>query len=189
MRAGSVATLAAILVLAGRSDERKIGVHFITGGSAVAVGLRRTVACASVLGMIAGGPAMAQAAAVVPLQGQTPEQITADQQQCAAQATSQTGYNPAAASQAAAPAPRVGQRAAGAVRGAATGKVVSNVTKNSSTDDAMEGGAKLGAMAGGSQQRRANRGQRQEQATEQQNASAYNSSLSACLQGRGYTVQ
>lgn len=161
--------------------------HFTTRASVATIGLRRTVAWAGVLGLIAGGPAMAQAASVVPLKGQTPEQVAADEQQCAAQAASQTGYNPA--TQAAAPTPRVGQRAAGAVRGAAAGKVVSNVTKNSSTDDAMEGGAKLGAMAGGANQRRTNRGQRQQQAAEQQNASAYNSSLSACLQGRGYTVQ
>jgi hypothetical protein len=169
-------------------------VHFTTRASVATIGLCRTMVWAGVLGLLAAGPAMAQSGSVVPLQGQTPEQAAADQQQCAAQASSQTGYNPAtSATQAAAPTPRVGQRAAGAVRGAAAGKVVSNVTKNSSTDDATEGGAKLGAMAGGSRQRRANRDQRQQtqqqQATAQQNASAYNSSLSACLQGRGYTVQ
>ena len=147
---------------------------------------------AGVLGLLAGGPAMAQSGFVVPLQGQTPEQAAADQQQCAAQASSQTGYSAAApASAAAAPAPKVGQRAAGAVRGAAAGKVVSNVTKNARR---RHGGWREAGSHGRRQPAaRANRDQRQQtqqqQANEQQKAGAYNSALSACLQARGYTVQ
>ena len=146
-----------------------------------AIRTRHIVAGIGLCGLLAGGITVAYAATVTPLQGQTAEQAGADQQQCAAQASSQSGYNPNAT----APTPQVGQRAAGAVRGAAAGKVVSNVTKNS-TDDAMEGGAKLGALAGGGQQRRNNREQRQQT---QQQAGAYNSAFSACLQARGYAVQ
>jgi hypothetical protein len=157
------------------------------------IALGRVMASALALSLLAGAPGVAQSAAVVPLKGQTPDQAAADQQQCAAQASGQTGYNPAmATTQAAAPTPQLGQRAGGALRGAAAGKVISNVNKNN-TDDAMEAGAKLGAMAGGGRQRRANRDQRQQtqqqQAAEQQKASAYNSSLSACLQARGYALQ
>lgn len=130
----------------------------------------------------------AGAATVVPLAGQTPEQLATDQQQCGAQATSQSGYDPATAAATTTAKPQAGQRAAGAVRGAAAGKVVSNVTKNE-TDAAMEGGAKLGAMAGGSQQRRANRDSRQQAQTQQQKANAYNGAFAACLQARGYAVQ
>lgn len=137
------------------------------------------------MGVLLAGAAVA--ATVVPLSGQSPEQMAMDQQQCSAQATSQSGYNPAAAP-AAAPTPQAGQRVGGAVRGAAAGKVVSNVTKNS-TDEAMEGGAKLGAMAGGTSQRRANRDSRQQTQTQQQQAGAYNNAFAACLQARGYTVQ
>jgi len=144
-------------------------------------------------GPLAGGIAAVHAATVVPLQGQTPEEVAADRQRRAAQASGQSGHDPAApATPAAASTPRAGHRVAGAARGAVTGKVVSNVTKNS-TDDAVEGGAKLGAMAGGSRQRRTNRDQRQQaqqqRATEQRNAGAYDSSLAACLQARGYAVQ
>lgn len=144
----------------------------------------RALAGAGVGVLLAGA---AVAATVVPLSGQTPEQMAMDQQQCSAQATSQSGYNPAAAP-AAAPAPQAGQRVGGAVRGAAAGKVVSNVTKNS-TDEAMEGGAKLGAMAGGASQRRANRDSRQQTQAQQQQAGAYNNAFAACLQARGYSVQ
>ena len=145
------------------------------------IGVRRIVAGIGACGLFVGSIAVTYAATVTPLQGQTAEQATADQQQCAAQASNQSGYNPNAP----APTPQLGQRAAGAVRGAAAGKVVSNVTKNS-TDDAMEGGAKLGALAGGGQQRRSNREQRHQT---QQQASAYSSTFSACLQTRGYSVQ
>ena len=142
---------------------------------------RPLVAAIGVCVLLAGGLGTAFAVTVTPMQGQTSAQAATDQQQCAAQASSQSGYDPSAP----APTPQVGQRAAGAVRGAAAGKVVSNVTKNS-TDDAMEGGAKLGAMASGSRQRRDNREQRQQT---QQQASVYNNAFSACLQARGYSVQ
>jgi hypothetical protein len=134
------------------------------------------------------------AATLVPLKGQTPEQMTADQQQCASQATAQTGYNPSAPPPTTSAAqPQRGQRVAGAARGAAAGKVVSNVTKESETSDAKEAGAKLGVMKGGAEQRQGRREQRQQtqqqQAQVQQQTSAYNDALSACLQSRGYSFQ
>jgi hypothetical protein len=142
-------------------------------------------------GMMGGG---AGAATLVPLKGQTPEQMSADQQQCASQATAQSGYNPAApSSTTTATKPQRGQRVAGAAKGAAVGKVASNVTENTETSEAKEAGAKIGVMAGGAKQRQARREQRQQgqaqQAQIEQQASAYNDALSACLQSRGYSFQ
>jgi hypothetical protein len=130
----------------------------------------------------------------VALKGQTSEQMAADQQECASQATAQTGYNPSAPPPTtSAAAPERGQRIAGAARGAAAGKVVSNVTKESETSEAKEAGAKLGVMKGGAQQRQGRREQRQQaeqqQAQAQQQASAYDNALSACLQSSGYSFQ
>ena len=145
--------------------------------------------------LLAGLPDVgAWAVTPVPLKGQTPEQMAADQQECAAQAIAQTGYNPSAPPPTTSAAePQRGQRAAGAVRGAAAGKVLSNVTEDMETSEAKEAGAKLGAMKGGAEQRQGRREQRrqaeQQQAQVQQQELAYNDALSACLQSRGYSLQ
>src|SRR4051794_5517572 len=119
-------------------------------------GWARTLLVSAALVLAGSNSSMAQTKSLVPLQGQTAEQVSADQQQCAQQAASPTGYNPTAA-----PAPPskpvAGQRVAGAARGAAAGKVISNTTKETETDSAKEGGAKLGVIAGGSKQRQARR--------------------------------
>jgi hypothetical protein len=144
--------------------------------------------------LVVGLPGVsAWALTLVPLKGQTPEQMAADQQECASQAIAQTGYNPSAPPPTTSAAqPQRGQRAAGAVRGAAAGKVVSNVT-GEDTSEAQEAGAKLGAMKGGTKQRQGRREQRQQgqeqQAQMQQQESAYDDALSACLQSRGYSLQ
>src|SRR4051794_34858623 len=91
------------------------------------------VSAALLLTQASGSTLVAQTNSLVPLQGQTAQQVSADQQQCAQQAASQTGYNPAAAP-APASKPAAGQRVAGAARGAAAGKVVSNTTKETETD-------------------------------------------------------
>jgi hypothetical protein len=135
----------------------------------------------------AGGDAEAEAATLVPLEGQTPEQMTADQQECASQATAQTGYNPSAPPTTT--AAESGGRVAGAAKGAAVGKVTSNVTENTETDEAKEAGAKAGVMVAGSQKRQGRREEREQQAQIEQQASAYNDALSACLQSRGYSFQ
>src|SRR4051812_28568145 len=149
--------------------------------------LARVSVAAVMLGFCAAMPVSAQTGTMVPLQGQTPEQMTADQQQCAAQASGQSGYNPSTSADAKQPA--AGRRVGGAARGAAAGKVISNTTKDVETDAAMEGGAKLGAMAGGVRQRQTRRDQRQQTQQQQQQATAYDSALATCLQSRGYSIQ
>jgi hypothetical protein len=143
--------------------------------------------CAGSSGGNAEAGAATEPTTLVPLNGQTPEQMTADQQECASQATAQTGYNPSAppTTTAAESAGRV----AGAAKGAAVGKVTSNVTENTETDEAKEAGAKAGVMVAGSQKRQGRRDEREQQAQIDQQASAYNDALSACLQSRGYSFQ
>jgi hypothetical protein len=130
----------------------------------------------------------AWAVTLVALNGQPPDQMAADQQECASQATAQTGYNPSAPPPTSAQ-PERGQRLAGAARGATAGKVISNITDESETSEAMEAGAKLGTMKGGAQQRQGRREQRQQAEQQHAQASAYDDALSACLQSRGYSFQ
>jgi hypothetical protein len=143
--------------------------------------------CAGSAGGDAEAGAATEAATLVPLEGQTSEQMTADQQECASQATAQTGYNPSAPPTTT--AAESGGRVAGAAKGAAVGKVTSNVTENTETDEAKEAGAKAGVMVAGSQKRQGRREEREQQAQIEQQASAYNDALSACLQSRGYSFQ
>ena len=141
--------------------------------------------------------AVAQQLIVYPSQGQTPEQQARDQGECNGWAVQQTGYNPATPP----PPPSTAEPApqGGVLRGAARGAVV-GVTVGAITGDAGKGaaaGAAGGALIGGfrrADQRRAHEHQQaqaqsqyqQQQAAQTQN---YNRALSACLQGRGYTVQ
>jgi len=134
---------------------------------------------------------------VYPSQGQPPEQQSRDQAECRTWATQQTGFDPAyqpPPPTAAAPAPQ-----GGLLRGAARGALV-GVTAGAIAGDAGTGaaaGAAGGALIGGfrrTDQRRAHEQQQaQAQAQHQQQMAAqsqtYNRAVSACLQGRGYTVQ
>lgn len=159
---------------------------------------RRLVPLAAILACLAVAPATnAQQLIVYPSQGQTAEQQTRDQGECYSWAVQQTGYDPASPPpppSASTPTPQ-----GGVLRGAARGAVV-GVTVGAIAGDAGTGaaaGAAGGALIGGfrrADQRRAHEQQQaQAQAQYQQQATAqnqtYNRALSACLQGRGYTVQ
>lgn len=139
----------------------------------------------------------AQQLIVYPSQGQTPEQQARDQSECHTWAVQQTGYDPASPSPppttSAAPAPQ-----GGVLRGAARGALV-GVTVGAIAGDAGKGaaaGAAGGALIGGFRKRDQRRAYEQQQAQaqaqyQQQQANrnqTYNRALSACLQGRGYTV-
>jgi len=150
-----------------------------------------------VSGLVFSQDGVAQQLIVYPSQGQTPEQQARDQAECRAWATQQTGVDPAyqpPPPTTAAPAPQ-----GGVLRGAARGAVV-GVTVGAIAGDAGKGaaaGAAGGALIGGfrrADQRRAyEQQQAQAQAQYQQQQAAqtqtYNRAVSACLQGRGYTVQ
>ena len=125
-------------------------------------------------------PASAQQPVFYPAKGQTPDQLTKDQGECANWATQQSGYNP---NQAPAPQPKGGV-ARGAAKGAAVGAVAGAIG-----GDAGQGagtGAGAGAVVGGVKQRQRRKAQ---DAQTQQANTAYANALSACMQGRGYTVK
>ena len=162
------------------------------------LGAKRLLPVAAIFAcLVVATPTNAQQLIVYPSQGQTPDQQARDQGECHAWSVQQTGYDPAKSPpppSASAPAPQ-----GGVLRGAARGAVV-GVTVGAIAGDAGKGaaaGAAGGALIGGlrrADQRRAHEQQQaQAQAQHQQQVATqnqtYNRALSACLQGRGYTVQ
>jgi Glycine zipper len=135
------------------------------------------VAAAIILPVMRAG---AQQMYVYPAKGQSQEQQSRDQAECHGWAMQQTGYNPY---QGSAPPPSGGV-IRGAAGGAALGAVGGAIGGNAGKGAAI--GAGVGALFGGVRQHR----QTQQQASNtQQMNDAYARAYSACLQGRGYTVQ
>ena len=127
---------------------------------------------------------------VYPAKGQTPQQQAADQGQCQAWATQQTGINPAM--QAAPPpaAPPQSSPLRGAARGAAVGAVGGAIAGDAGKGAAI--GATTGALVGGMRRRDQMQQQQAQQAQAQQAQAAqmdtFNRAQATCLAGRGYTV-
>jgi len=161
------------------------------------------LAVAATLAAPACAPALAQQKFIYPAKGQTPEQQQKDEFECYQWAVQQTGYDPTKGPppQAAAPQPSQpagaapGSGAQGALRGAAVGGLIGGIGGRGGE------GAAAGAVVGGMAARRASRerqqmqqAQQQQQAAQQQAAAnaagpdAYNRARTACLSGRGYTV-
>ena len=138
------------------------------------------------------GSAFGQQPFIYPSQGQSPEQQQKDQYECHNWAVQQTGFNPMMAQAAPAPAqaPQGGVVRGGA-RGAAVGAVGGAIAGDAGKGAAI--GAATGALFGGmrraDQQRQQEAAQAQYQAAASQQQAAYTRALSACLSGRGYTVQ
>ena len=153
----------------------------------------------------APGPSPAASVGLMayPAKGQTAAQQATDESECYDWSKKQSGYDPknppkveVAAAEPASTGPS-GERVKGAVRGAAAGAVIGEVAN----DDAGEGaaiGATAGVVAGGHRTRKARRegqAQAQEQAkadaaaTQQAMVDTFKKGLSACLEGRGYTVK
>lgn len=148
-----------------------------------------------------GGLALADAPIVYPKNGQTMEQQSADAGVCRNWATQQTGVNPAylegQLSMARSQSPAAPQMpvARGALRGVAAGAALGAVSEN--TDPGTERGAAVGVTAGamrGMAQRvdrareaKAQEAQQQVQNLENQYAT-YNRAFSACMSGKGYSV-
>jgi hypothetical protein len=132
------------------------------------------------LAIIAPHRTLGQQLYAYPTKGQTPEQQSRDQQECAGWAMQQTGYQPGAYSR--------GPSSGGAVRGAAGGAAAGAIG-GAIAGDAGKGaaiGAATGGLIGGVRQHNRNR-QQANQA--QQVNDAYRRAYAACLQGRGYSVQ
>lgn len=134
------------------------------------------------------------ASTLIPMKGQTPEQIQADTAACQSQATQ------ASQSTAPAPAPQ-GGRLKGAAVGAAAGATAAQVRGNQYEaydrldsdvqqeyrQNQAQGAAAAGMVVGGAKQRQQRRQTQQQAASQsqQQGSQAYDS----CMSARGYTVQ
>ncbi len=162
-----------------------------------------------VIGLVSA-PVAAQQLFIYPTQDQSPEQLSRDRYECHTWAVQQTGFDPSNVQLAqipatAAPLPAREAPQGGLLRGAARGAAVGAVG-GAIAGDAGKGaaiGAATGALIGGFRRRDQRRRQRQQQQNyQQQQAQAqmqyqadlaarqggYNRALSACLRGRGYTV-
>ena len=155
--------------------------------------IAKSITAVVLLAALASAPAVAQQL-IYPAKGQSAEQQKKDEAECYTWAKGQTGYDPAQATQYAAPPPppqHEGERARGAARGAAGGAVVGAIAGDAGKGAAI--GAAGGTMAGGARQRRKqedyqNTTAQQQQAAAQQQQQ-YQRAYAACFEGRGYTVK
>lgn len=148
---------------------------------------------------------LAQELFVYPAKGQNQAQQDRDRYECHSWAAQQTGFDPTRGSMAAAPAPSAapapeppqGGLLRGAARGAAIGAVGGAIAGNAGKGAAI--GAGTGALIGGFRRRDQLQREAAQQSTYQQQQGgvesqqrsrrdAYNRAMSACLQGRGYSV-
>lgn len=153
--------------------------------------LSGALSAALVLALYCPGRAVAQEPIFYPSKQQSAELQARDKGECQVWARQTTGIDPVAVAQTpSAPVPTGpavggGERVAGAAKGAIVGEIAG--------DHGGEGAA-IGAMVGGSRARR-NRASQQQAA--QQNSDAarssqmatYNRAVSACMEGRGYSVK
>lgn len=134
--------------------------------------------------------AVAQQLYIFPKNGQSAEQQAKDKQECESWARGQTGYDPAARPPAQSAAPQGGV-VRGAARGAAVGAAVGAIAGDAGKGAAM--GAAGGGLMGGMRRRdqQAQQGAEAQNWQSQQDAKAAENrrAMSACLTGKGYTVQ
>lgn len=140
----------------------------------------------------AAGGLAAQQMFIFPANGQTPQQQAQDEGACRQWAVQQSGFDPAMAASAPPPSGEATQGGLlrGGARGAAGGAIVGAIAGDAGKGAAM--GAAGGAMIGG-MRRRDQRRQQDAQAQNwqnQQNAAraGWQRAYTACLQGKGYTV-
>jgi hypothetical protein len=163
------------------------------------------------LAAISPGMLAAQDLYIYPQKGQSSEQQGRDRYECHEWAVQQTGFDPTRAQSGAAtaaampppPQPEApqGGLGRGAVRGAAVGAVGGAIAGDAGKGAAI--GAGTGALIGGmrrrDQQAREQQAQQNyenqraaalesQQSTSASGRSAYNRAMTACLQGRGYSV-
>jgi OmpA family protein len=133
----------------------------------------------------AGTPAaLAQGAYIYPAKGQTQDQLNRDRSECGSWAVGQSGFDPARA-QYSAP-PQEGQMAGTAVKGAAIGAIGGAIGGNAGAGAAI--GAASGLLIGGIRRRQQQQDYQNQASASAAQQSAYNRAFSACIQGRGYTV-
>lgn len=155
--------------------------------------MKKVIALASALftaWLMSAGAVSAQPY-IYPSKGQSQQQQDEDQGACMHFATQQTGFNPMATPTASSPEP---QQEGGVGRGAVGGALLGTAIGAIAGDTGK--GAAIGAVSGGlfGGMRRSNSRNEQEQWQQQQAAqqqagrSDFNRAFSACMQGRGYSV-
>ena len=137
------------------------------------------------------GPTAAQY--IYPQKGQDQAQQDTDRGECHIWAVNQTGYDPTRASTSPPPSSEAKQGGVlrGAARGAAGGAIIGAITGNAGK------GAKIGAASGGLVGGIRRSDQKSKQKQDEQNWQArqnamrdeYQRAQTACLEGRGYSVQ
>jgi len=156
------------------------------------ISISKSLTSTALLATLVSVPAVAQQA-IYPAKGQSAAQQQKDETECYAWAKGQTGYDPANATQYAAPPPPQpeGERVSGAARGAAGGAIIGAITGSAGTGAAI--GAVAGTMAGGARQRRKQddyaQAAGQQQHAEAQKQQKFQRAYAACFEGRGYTVR
>ena len=160
--------------------------------------MKKRVTMAACLALLAASSAMAAGVIVYPAEGQSEEQQRADKGHCMSWASEETGFDPTAPVQTTSAPPPDAEPTTGAGRGALRG-ALGGLAIGAIAGDAGKGaaiGAGTGAVVGASrrnrQEREAEAEQEQwanEQATQYQSSqSDFNRAYSACMTGRGYTV-
>jgi len=143
--------------------------------------------------MVFAVPAFAQQIYIFPNKGQTQDQQNRDRGECEGWARGQTGYDPLAAS--AGPAPQAQAQQGGVVRGAARGALagaaVGAIAGNAGKGAAIgaAGGGLVGGMRRADQQAQNQAAAANASAQNDRSRSEYIRALSACLEGKGYTVK
>lgn len=135
---------------------------------------------------------------VYPSKGQSPQQMDKDKGECYRWAVNNSGFDPAAPVRATTPPPAKGAPEGGLIRGAASGAALGAIggaiAGNAGKGAAI--GAATGGLFGGMRRNRqeqryqSERDQwsRQQSAEYQRKRDEYNRAYSACMKGRGYTV-
>jgi hypothetical protein len=145
-----------------------------------------------VIAAVFASAASAQKPIIYPAKKQSAGQQKKDDTECLAWAKTNTGIDPAIASQPVqqetGPAVGGGERVRGAARGAVGGAVVGGVAGDAGTGAGV--GAAAGVVAGGARARQKQRAQNEQANQQQQQTLAtYYKAYGACMEGRGYTVK
>ena len=127
---------------------------------------------------------------VYPTKGQTKDQQEQDEFACYKWGKEKTGFDPTQTVQQAAPPQQHGQVVGGAARGAALGAIGGaiggNAGKGAAIGAAVGGG--VGVMRRGQSRRQAEAAQQQAEQKYEVSLDGYKRAFSACMTGRGYTV-
>jgi hypothetical protein len=143
--------------------------------------------------LLASGSAAAQELYVFPQKGQDQAQQDADRGACHMWAVNQTGFDPTTASTAPPPSneAKKGGVVRGGARGAAAGAAIGAIGGNAGKGAAMgaAGGGLVGGMRRSDQKQQQAQNNRNWQAQQDAQRASYRRALTACLEGKGYTVK